>query len=100
MESYDFAAEIWESGSTGAWAFVTVPAAESEDIRFESAPPVGFGSVRVEVTVGGSTWRTSVFPDSKLRCYVMPVKKVVRRAEDLEIGDLVSVSLVLVTDDG
>lgn len=100
METYDFESEIWVSASMGAWAFVTVPAAESEDIRFESAPPVGFGSVRVEVTIGGSTWRTSVFPDSKLGCYVMPVKKAVRRAEDVDTGDVVTVSLVLVTDGG
>jgi hypothetical protein len=96
MDSYVFAAEIWESASMGAWAFVSVPAPESEDIRFESAPPVGFGSVRVEVTVGSSTWRTSLFPDSKRGVYVLPMKKAVRREEDLQVGDEVQVSLVLV----
>ena len=95
METYAFAAEIWESASTGAWAFVTVPSEASEDIRLLTGPPVAFGSVRVEVTLGRSTWRTSVFPDSSLGCYVLPVKKAIRRAEELEIGDVAEVSLTL-----
>ncbi len=98
VDTYVFAAEIWESASMGAWAFVTVPSAESDDIRVESGPPGGFGSVRVEVTVGGSTWKTSVFPDSKLGCFVLPMKKAVRRAEDLQVGDEAQVSLVLLRD--
>ncbi|MCW2767325.1 MAG: hypothetical protein JWO11_3284 [Nocardioides sp.] len=56
---------------------------------------VGFGSVRVEVTVGGSTWRTSVFPD-RVRGYVLPLRKAVRRAESLEIGDPARLRLLLV----
>ena len=54
-------------------------------------PKPGFGSIRVEVTLGGSTWRTSIFPDSKAGCYVLPVKKAVRTAEGVEIGDRVDV---------
>ncbi len=49
----------------GAWVFLTVPGDVSDDIRIESGPPAGFGSVRVEVTIGSTTWRTSVFPDAK-----------------------------------
>ena len=47
----------------------------------------GFGSVRVAVTVGTTSWRTSIFPDSKTRTYVLPVKKEVRDAEKLDTGD-------------
>jgi hypothetical protein len=93
---YEFEAEIWRSESTGSWAFVTVPADDSDDIRFRSGPPVGFGSVRVEVTVGGTTWRTSVFPDARSGCYVLPFKQSVRRAERLDVGDVAALSLELV----
>jgi len=96
VAGYRFEAEIWQSESVGSWAFITVPDEASDDIRLRSGPPAGFGSVRVEVTVGRTTWRTSVFPDAGTGCYVMPFKKSVRRAEDLEPGDLASVSLVLV----
>lgn len=58
-----------------------------------AGPPRGFGSVRVEATVGGTTWRTSVFPDSRGGSYVLPVKRAVREAEDLDDGDQVTVTL-------
>ena len=96
--SCTFDAELWEwdaSPEGAAWVFLTVPEDETEEIRLRSGPPRGFGSVRVEVTIGGSTWRTSVFPD-KTRGFVLPVKKQVRRAESLEVGDSTRLTLRLV----
>jgi Domain of unknown function (DUF1905) len=92
----EFEAELWEHEGQGAWCFVTVPPEPSEDIRLSEAMPAGFGSYRVEVTVGATVWRTSVFPASE--SFVLPVKKAVRRAESLEVGDLVAVNLEVVTD--
>ncbi len=89
----EFEAPLWEHDSAGAWCFVTVPADLSEDLRWSAGPPRGFGSIRVEVTVGGSVWRTSVFPDKKSGCFVLPVKKAIRRAEELDVGDPVRVVL-------
>jgi len=85
----------WESSPEGtAWIFLTVPEDETEEIRLRAGEPRGFGSVRVEVTVGATTWRTSVFPDK--RGYALPVKKAVRRAESLELGDSARVTLELI----
>lgn len=53
----------------------------------------GFGSLRVEVTIGATSWATSIFPDARRKTYVLPVKKAVRRAEGLETGSRVRVSL-------
>ena len=97
METWTFDAELWSSESFAAWAFLTLPPEPSEDVRMLSGPPTGFGSVRVEVTLGSSTWRTSVFPD-KARGYVLPVKSAVRRREGLELGDRVGLTLRLVRD--
>jgi len=94
--AHSFVAEIWESDSMDAWAFATVPTEVSEDIRLRTGPPRGFGSVRVETTLGTTTWHTSVFPDRKSGCYLLPVKKAVRRAEGVEAGDEVGLRLVLV----
>ena len=56
----------------------------------------GFGSVRVRVVVGSTTWSTSVFPDAKRQAYVLPVKQEVRRFEELAVGDEVEVVLHVV----
>jgi len=51
------------------------------------------GSVRVAVTVGTTSWRTSVFPDSKTGAYLLPVKNAARVAEHLAVGDKVRAQL-------
>ncbi len=85
---WEFDAELWRAEASDAWVFVTVPGDLSEDIRLAGGPPVGFGSVRVLVRVGDTEWRTSVFPDKKSGCFVLPVKQAVRRAEGLDDGDV------------
>lgn len=101
MGHHVFRARIWEHspGDPGSWHFLTLPAELSEDIALEAGPPAGFGSVRVEVTVGATTWRTSLFPDSASGSYVLPMKKPVRRAEGLHAGDTCEVALDVVGDD-
>jgi len=94
-EEWRFAAELWPADGEGAtWVFLTLPPEVDEDVRLLSGPRTGFGSVRVEVTVGTTTWRTSVFPD-KARGYVLPVRQPVRRAEGLDVGDVAQVRLQL-----
>ena len=92
-----FQAELWEWQAKGGWFFVTLPAELADDIRARTDDGLrrGFGSVRVEATIGGSTWRTSVFPDTASGSFVLPVKKPVRLAERIEPGDAVDVSLVI-----
>lgn len=87
---------LWRSDAAGLWYFVTIPEEESGEIRaaaFEN--PRGFRSVRVEATVKGVTWRTSVFPLNG-GGYVLPVKAKVRRDAGIAAGDSVTVGLDLV----
>ncbi|MFC0627713.1 DUF1905 domain-containing protein [Kribbella deserti] len=82
---FEFSAPLWRYPGDVAWYFVSVPAEISDDIlELTGSVRRGFGSVRVVVTVGSTTWRTSLFPDSKRGTYLLPVKKAVRTAEDLE----------------
>ncbi|WP_456845887.1 DUF1905 domain-containing protein [Cellulomonas sp. P5_C6] len=95
--SYEFEAPLWlwEARRTDAWTFVSLPTEVADEVLdLVGDRTRGFGSVRVEVTVGATVWRTSIFPSSDT--YVLPVKKAVRRAESLEVGDPVRVELTLV----
>ncbi len=95
--TYEFDAEIWLHQGDGAWHFLTVPAEVSDDIEARTSHlRRGFGSVRVRVRIGATTWSTSIFPDSKRGAYVLPVKKEVRRAEGIDDGTTVGVGLDLV----
>jgi hypothetical protein len=85
---------LW-NGENGSWHFITVPEEQSDEIRAHCLASMrGFKSARVEVTVNGVTWRTSVFP-MKSGGYFLPVKKEVRRQAGIGVGDEVTVELDL-----
>ena len=89
-------ASIWLwSGGQGAWHFLTVPEEEAVEIRAHSfgTQRRGFGSVRVEASINGVTWRTSVFPQSG--GYILPVKADARRRAGVAAGDVVTIELEL-----
>jgi hypothetical protein len=90
----EFDAKLWVSESNAAWTFLSLPVDAADDIAAAHAGRArGFGSVRVEASIGASTWCTSIFPDSKLRTFVLPVKKAIRNAEGVEAGTTVRVAL-------
>ena len=96
MERFEFDAEIWLYEGDAAWHFITVPPDISDQIEaLTSGQRKGFGSVPVRVSVGTTTWSTSLFPDSRRQAYVLPVKKEVRNREGLSVGSQASVTLEL-----
>lgn len=88
---------IWKgSDAAGRWYFVTVPEEQSVEIRAHAfGTPRGFGSVRVEATIGDVTWQTSVFPLNS-GGYILPIKADVRRRAKLSVGDELAVVLKLI----
>ncbi len=95
----EFEAQLWhwDARRTDSWTFVSLPTDASDEIRDRAGGlRRGFGSLRVRVTVGGSTWMTSIFPDGPNGAYVLPVKRSVRTAEALDVGDTTSVTVELV----
>ncbi|MCD9623010.1 DUF1905 domain-containing protein [Rhabdothermincola salaria] len=92
--TFRFTAKVWEHHGPASWFFVSLPEQEADEIEATRADGArGFGSVRVAVRIGETRWETSLFPDSKRATYLLPVKKAVRRAEDLGDGSTVVVDL-------
>ncbi len=86
----------WDARRADTWVFVALPTDLADELLDVGAHAErGFGSLRVEVRVGSTTWRTSIFPSKGDGTYVLPMKKSVRIAEHLEIGGVVSVRLRL-----
>jgi hypothetical protein len=89
-------AEVWLYPGKGGWHFVTLPAEIADELRARTAGSRrGFGSVPVDVTLGTSSWSTSVFPDRKSDSYLLPLKAVARRREQVGAGDTVTITLAL-----
>lgn len=89
-----FKAKLWVwPGDKARWRGVTVPKDLSAKIKKSVKVTRGFGSVRVQVTIGDSRWNTSLFPDSKAGTYILFIKAPVRRAEGIDDGDTISLSI-------
>ncbi|MFG1682909.1 phospholipase A2 [Nonomuraea sp. NPDC049269] len=75
---------IWDARRADSWTFVILPVEESAALQdMTGGSRRGFGSLRVRVTIGGSGWKTSVFPGKGRGCYALPIKRTVREAEGL-----------------
>jgi hypothetical protein len=97
-EGWGFTARPWRwDARSESWVFVSLPQGVSDEVaeHADGGAPRGFGSVRVEVRCGTTTWRTSVFPDTARGCYVLPLKAAVRRAESVEVDREVRLHLRL-----
>ncbi|WP_245587698.1 DUF1905 domain-containing protein [Calidithermus chliarophilus] len=88
----EFSGEIWEWRGPAPFYFVTVPQEQSQAIKgAERFLTYGWGMIPVNVRVGKTEWKTSLWP--KDGRYVLPLKDRVRKAEGLEAGQRVRVRL-------
>lgn len=83
-------------GESANWHFVPITKKVGQEIRETYGKSRrGFGAVKVEVSVGKTTWLTSMFPDKYSGSYILPLKAQVRKIEDIEAGDKITFSIVI-----
>lgn len=88
----EFSGEIWHWRGPAPYHFVTVPEEESADLQaISTAVTYGWGMIPVLVRIGDTEWTTSLWP--KNGGYVVPLKDRIRKAEGLEVGDVVTIQL-------
>ncbi len=88
----EFDGKIWFWRGPAPWYFVTIPEEQSHDLKAISGfVTYGWGMIPVHVRIGESEWTTSLFP--KDGRYIVPIKTSVRKAENLEVDDEVTVWL-------
>ena len=88
----EFSGMIWFWQGPAPWFFVTVPAKQSRDLKaVVGFVTYGWGVIPVQVRIGNTEWTTSLFP--KDGRYLVPNKASVRKAENLEEGNTVTLQL-------
>ncbi len=89
-----FSNKIWYWKGPAPFYFVTVPAAQSHNLKtIAGAVTYGWGMVPVTVQIGVTVWKTSLFP--KDGGYIVPLKDSVRKAEGLSEADTVTIRLTV-----
>lgn len=89
--NFNVKAKVWLYPGMAGWHFVTLPKKQSGEIKNLFGPMGrGFGSLPVIVTMGTTSWKTSIFPDKKSGAYLLPLKVDVRKKEHISAGDTIS----------
>lgn len=88
----EFTNPVFEWRGPSPFYYVAVPEEQSLDIKdVSSLVTYGWGVIPVTVRIGKTVWTTSLFPKDGL--YLVPLKDRIRRAEKIEVGDVVSLRL-------
>jgi Domain of unknown function (DUF1905) len=87
-----FSGEVYLWRGPAPHHFVTVP--DDASAALESVAgrvSYGWGMIPVVAGIDDTEWTTSLWPKDGV--YVVPLKDAVRRAEDVEVGDTVTIRL-------
>ena len=88
----EFSGKIWFWRGPAPWYFVTVPAKQSGELKAVLGfVTYGWGMIPADIRIGKTEWTTSLFPKDGL--YIVPIKASVRKAENLEEGENVTIWL-------
>ena len=91
----EFNGKIWYWHGPAPFYFVTVPAKQCHDLKaILKLVTYGWGMIPVNVQIGKTEWRTSLFPKDDR--YIVPIKASVRKAEILLEGKNVTVRLEVI----
>jgi hypothetical protein len=88
----EFSGEVWFWRGPAPWHFVTVPEGQCGELEATAEfVSYGWGMIPVTASIGRTRWTTSLFP--KDGRYIVPLKAWVRKAEEIDIGDVVTIHL-------
>lgn len=77
------------------WHFIYVDGAEKEYIE-KHARKSRNGLIKIEASIGKTSWQTSLLPFKKDNTYLIALKKEVRAKEGIMVGDTVKISFKLI----
>ena len=90
----------WTANNGVSWFFLTIDGDAGEALsdtalmrRLEIGKKRSWGMVKVTATIGDSEWSTSVFPKKDKDGWMLPIKKPIREALDLDEGGEATVTL-------
>ena len=87
MKKFQIKRKVKKFAGTAGWYYVDVPNKYTEELKEKR---VAWGMYPIEVTVGETTWNTKLMM-KKGGDFFIALKASVRKKENVEKGDLVSV---------
>ena len=88
---WHFAGRVIEWRGPAPFYYVAMPPDDAEELKEVARSLIYWGQMPVTATLGDTTFKTALFP--KDGTYLLPLKAAVRRAERVDLGSHVEVSL-------
>lgn len=89
---YFFKAKVWVHSSEGGWHFLSMPHEISKEIRDNlKGQEEGWGRMKATAQIEDCSWETSIWFDTKIGTYILPVKAEIRKKKNIRVDDLVEV---------
>ena len=86
-----FDGEVIEWRGPAPYFFVAMSESDSAELKEDARSLIYWGQIPVQVIIGGTEFSTALFP--KDGRYLVPLRDAVRKAEDINEGDVVAVAL-------
>jgi len=87
--NFEFSGAIWYWRGPAPYHFLTVPEAQSRELKaIVHLVTYGWGMIPEQAYIGGTQFITSLFHKNGL--YILPIKDSVRKAEGIEESDQVT----------
>ena len=86
-----FDGKVIEWRGPAPYFFVVMPESDSAELKEAARSLIYWGQVPVHVVIGNTEFSTAVFP--KDGRYLVPLRAAIRKAEGIDEGDVVSVTL-------
>ncbi|WP_395640453.1 DUF1905 domain-containing protein [Pseudolysinimonas sp.] len=93
MGEFEFEGHVVEWRGPAPFYFVRIPESDSADLKIAAAGVEYWGQVPVIVELDGVEFTTALFPKDGV--YLLPLKDAVRKAADIQLGAVVSVTLTV-----
>lgn len=93
-KEYKVRSKVWIYPGQAAWHFITIPKGAAKDIEKEYGNKKrGWNSLPVEVLVGSTKWRTSIFADKTSGSFLLPLKQKIREKEEIIEGKTIDLKI-------
>jgi len=89
---YTFTATPWRYEGPAGWYFVSLPVTMSQKIRrLLQSEEEGWGRLKAIARINQTEWQTAIWYDTKQQTYLLPIKALVRKKENISIDTPVKV---------
>ena len=94
---FKFKSKVWLHPGLQGWHFLNLPKNKTKQIKkIYDGLAGGFGLLPVNVTIGVTKWKTSIFYDQNIKSYLLPLKKEIRKKENIKNNDTITYFITII----